>query len=353
MAKQYHLAVICHGLWGTQAHVDMVAKLLREKGEAQSNTSSDDAVELVVVCVSCNEGANTYDGIDFCAERAVEEIDSQIKLLEKSEGSKVESKVTRFSIVGYRIIYLCAICESHSLNAPLHIRYSLGGLIARFALGILWSRGFFDRVKPCTFATFASPAIGIPRYRGTWSAFTGLVGSRLLSRSGAQMYARDRFHDGKPLLELMSEHGTSFRNALEAFERVEVYANAVMDRSVCFSLFTCDLVILTTFFVNRTVPFPSAAIVAHDPFAYARHKAAKRNHLDVSDPDAEIDLRDGGLEVVCYPEYASLISELRIVDPPPPSDSTESKSGPRGRKRRWRLKLCVPHTQKTPSWRMF
>jgi hypothetical protein len=89
---------------------------------------------------------------------------------------------------------------------------------------------FFDAIRPVNFATIASPAIGLPRYRGVFAGLIHWGGSNLLSRSGRQMYARDRFHDGKPLLEVMSEPGSSFHAALVAFERIEIYANAFQDR---------------------------------------------------------------------------------------------------------------------------
>ena len=43
-------------------------------------------------------------------------------------------------------------------------RYSLGGLIARVVVQRLFLESFFDGVQPCNFTTFASPAIGIPKY---------------------------------------------------------------------------------------------------------------------------------------------------------------------------------------------
>lgn len=99
--------------------------------------------KLVVLAASLSQGTLTYDGIDLCGERVVKEIDAEIEKIALDGG-----KVDRFSIVGY----------------------SLGGLVARYAIGILHSRepSFFETVKPVNFATFASPAIGmyvlIPSY---------------------------------------------------------------------------------------------------------------------------------------------------------------------------------------------
>jgi hypothetical protein len=48
-------------------------------------------------------------------------------------------------------------------RADLCPRYSLGGLVARYVLGLLESRtpSFFTEVRPVNFTTFASPAIGM------------------------------------------------------------------------------------------------------------------------------------------------------------------------------------------------
>jgi Putative serine esterase (DUF676) len=94
--KQYHLVVICHGLWGSPVHVETIVSLLREKAVSPHSSDNDEA-ELVVVPVSTNEGTHTYDGIDFCAERVVTEIDHQVDELE----ADARGKVTRFSIVGF------------------------------------------------------------------------------------------------------------------------------------------------------------------------------------------------------------------------------------------------------------
>lgn len=99
-------------------------------------------------------------------------------------------KVTRFSIFGY----------------------SLGGLVSRYTVGILYATKFFDAVKPINFATIATPHIGLTRYSGSFlSKTTHALGPLLLSRTGKQFYAKDKDDwgggKGKPLVEVMSEKG--------------------------------------------------------------------------------------------------------------------------------------------------
>jgi hypothetical protein len=115
--------------------------------------------------------------------------------------------------------------------------YSLGGLIARFALGALHARSpsFFENIEPVNFTTFASPAIGIPKFPSIFSRILNYFGARLLSRTGEQLYASDKYVSGKPLLEIMAQPDTSFYKALAAFKRKDVFANCVNDRTVPFA----------------------------------------------------------------------------------------------------------------------
>lgn len=231
----------------------------------------------------------------------LDEIDAEIASIESQGG-----KVTRFSMVGY----------------------SLGGLIARYTLGLLQTRRFFDDVAaPVNFATFASPALGVPSYTSIWKRISRFLGMRVLSRSGDQLYMNDRFlptplfreqrsspsgsstptsdtssspskaytwwnsnggggaqphkkskrGEAEPLLKVMADPRYSFHRAIQRFERVEIFANSL-----------CD----------RTVPYPTGAIEAHDPFALARVRAEKAMRARGHDPDDhELDLRDGGLEM--------------------------------------------------------
>lgn len=135
--------------------------------------------------------------------------------------------------------------------------YSLGGLVARYVLGLLDSRtpSFFSHTQPKNFTTFASPWIGIPAYDSFWSRTFRYLGGRLLSRTGRQLYERDRFlpvrfADGvdkkgargkkekveaAPLLRVMADPRYSFYRALRKFERIVVFANMCVASSVARS----------------------------------------------------------------------------------------------------------------------
>ena len=48
---------------------------------------------------------------------------------------------------------------------------------------------------------------------------------------------------------------------------------------------------------DRTVPYSTGAIEVHDPFALARAKARKAATLRGEDPDTEVDIKEGGMEM--------------------------------------------------------
>ena len=124
--------------------------------------------------------------------------------------------MTRFSVVGY----------------------SLGGVLLRYLIGILESRGFFDTVTPVNFTTFATPHVGLVRMNNFFSKLSFRLGPKMLSRTGPQLYGRDQWtgsKDGKPLLEAMVEPGGVFYRALEKFERRSLYGSAYGDKMVSYT----------------------------------------------------------------------------------------------------------------------
>jgi len=83
------------------------------------NEFPEDVLHILVA--ERNTGNFTYDGIELGGERLTHEIQEAVERLEK-DGKTIK----RFSIVGY----------------------SLGGLVARFAIGLLHNKGWFDKVEP-------------------------------------------------------------------------------------------------------------------------------------------------------------------------------------------------------------
>lgn len=67
-----------------------------------------------------NSGSFTYDGIECGGERVCLEIEEELELIKRRGG-----KIKKISIVGY----------------------SLGGLVARYAIGLLHARGVLDDLE--------------------------------------------------------------------------------------------------------------------------------------------------------------------------------------------------------------
>ncbi|OZJ05460.1 hypothetical protein BZG36_01665 [Bifiguratus adelaidae] len=236
--KQVHLVVLCHGLWGNKSHLDYISKTLsKAHGEGVH----------VLNCKS-NESAFTYDGIAICGQRLVEEIyHGYDDLIEK------EYNVTSISILGY----------------------SLGGLISRYAIGVLYQDGFFDKVKPMHFYTFATPHLGVrsPNKTNMAKVFNYLC-ARMLSHTGEQLQLADADEAGKPLLLAMAEPDSTYYRGLSQFATRTLYANVQDDRSV---------------------PFWTGAIEESDPFTKIRE-----------------------LDLTFDQDYESVVTAFSKADPIPP-----------------------------------
>lgn len=77
--------------------------------------------QLYLLLAKRNSGNFTYDGIELGGERVCLEIEEEIESIRSQGGN-----VTKLSLVGY----------------------SLGGLVARYAIGLLYAKGVLDEVEP-------------------------------------------------------------------------------------------------------------------------------------------------------------------------------------------------------------
>jgi len=210
-------------------HLEHLAGALR-------NAYPDELLEILVA--EKNIGNSTYDGIELGAERVTKEIEDHIAKL-KEDGKKVE----KLSITGY----------------------SLGGVVARYVIGLLYTRGVFDTIQPMVshywdrcdsaskylrwqnFTTFATPHLGARTPLAGWhnDIFNNL-GGRTLSTTGTQLFLVDSFREtSRPLLAVMADPNSIFARGLSGFKRRSVYANIVNDRAVPFY----------TAFMSKTDPF--------------------------------------------------------------------------------------------------
>lgn len=241
-----HLLVLVHGMWGNPGHLAEMNRIIQEtKGAGPS----DDGTELEVLLAEANRDQSTYDGIDWGGERVADEVTNKVEELEASG-----KNVVKFSITGY----------------------SLGGLVSRYVIGILYKRGFFKKIKPVNFTTFATPHIGLVRTGSIFSSIAFALGPSLLSRTGTQFYGVDTWGEsGRCLLEVMADPKAIFYQALSQFPHIRIYGNAVND---------------------RTVPYVTSMIESFDPF---------------------VNRSKTGINVEFDPKYDPIMIDFSIPDKPP------------------------------------
>ncbi|KLJ11940.1 hypothetical protein EMPG_12905 [Blastomyces silverae] len=192
-----HLCVLVHGLHGNPSHLDYIAGALRDKH----------ADKLYILAVKRNTGSLTYDGIERGGERVAHEIEEALETLYDQDYD-----IQKLSIVGY----------------------SLGGLVARYAIGLLYAKGYFDKIQPVNFTTFATPHVGV-RSPARKNHFWNVLGARTISASGRQLFMIDSFRDtGKPLLSVLATPGSIFMRGLAKFKHRSLYANIVNDKAAVF-----------------------------------------------------------------------------------------------------------------------
>ncbi|KAI8647706.1 putative serine esterase-domain-containing protein [Parasitella parasitica] len=198
--KDIALVVLSHGLWGVKGHMEYIKNRLREKYNDR----------IHILNSSVNEAKYSYDGVDICGERLAQDIESTVIRLGKN--GKLVKKI---SLVGY----------------------SLGGLIVRYAIGVLGQKGFFNTIEPSYFVTFATPHMGVRLpSSNAFSIMFNFVSGRLVSRSGEQLQLIDEYDKarGKTLLEVLSDPEQVFFKYLSKFKTRRTYANIANDRTVAY-----------------------------------------------------------------------------------------------------------------------
>ncbi|KAF5234160.1 hypothetical protein FANTH_12262 [Fusarium anthophilum] len=250
-AKAPHLCVL---LWGNPSHMRNVAKALRDE-------YSED--ELHILPAEKNRGNFTYDGIGLGGERVCAEIEDKLRSIEEQGG-----KITKLSIAGY----------------------SLGGLVSRYAVGLLYAKGILEDLECMNFTTFASPHLGVETpHKGWLNNVWNVFGARTLSVSGRQLFTVDKFRDtNRPLLAVLADPDSIFMSGLKKFKRRTLYTNIVNDRNVLHY---------------------TSAITKHDP--YTDHEKVNLNYLEgyegvILDPDHPIVARPKLQQDAPFTEYKVL-----------------------------------------------
>ncbi len=201
MAQPFAIPTLTiYSMWGNPSHLSYLESSLREKFPEN---------QLHILVATSNSGSFTYDGVELGGERVAQEIEDMLEELGRNG-----QHIKKLSIVGY----------------------SLGGLVARYAIGLLYSKGWFDKVQPVNFTTFATPHLGIRTpLLGFHNRLWNVLGARTLSTSGRQMFTIDSFRDtGRPLLSVLADPDSIFMRALSGFRNRVLYAKVVNDRSAVY-----------------------------------------------------------------------------------------------------------------------
>jgi hypothetical protein len=192
---QTHIIIICHGLLGSPKHL---TRLISTIESIQSNFQN------TVFIANSYQMFLSYDGIDVCARRVLQELETLVPTL---------NSVTRYSVVGY----------------------SLGGLIARYLVALIDAHSEYSKWIPCAFITLATPHLGI-KSNGTSSRdrIVDTMAGVVISRTGEQLVLQDNYRESGPLLRVMADPRMRFHHALAKFQHRILYANTINDRTVPF-----------------------------------------------------------------------------------------------------------------------
>lgn len=205
-----HLVVMVNGLVGSSEDWKFAAEQFVKKLPDK----------IVVHRSECNRLNLTFDGVDLMGQRLADEVISVVKK---------RSGVQKISFVAH----------------------SLGGLIARYAIGRLFEpvaidpNGFEGKIaglEPMNFVTFATPHLGsaghkqLPILGGVpfLEQRASKTAHLIVGRTGKHLFLTDR-EDGQPplLLRMVGDwDDIKFRSSLRSFKRRVAYANANFDHMV-------------------------------------------------------------------------------------------------------------------------
>ncbi|KAF2074369.1 hypothetical protein CYY_004344 [Polysphondylium violaceum] len=195
-----HLVIMQHGLHGSVNDFNSIKEALLNQFNNNSN--------LIIVNSKCNDFfLGTHHGIDKCGERLADEV------MEYYNREAKESVGLRISFLGH----------------------SLGGLIIRHAIGVLYGQGFFNKCEADQFLTLSSPHCGSRRPNlGAFNKIANIFVDTCISITGKQLALTDHLSTGReqPLLVEMTQG--DFINGLKLFKTRTLYSNIYNDIQVNF-----------------------------------------------------------------------------------------------------------------------
>lgn len=215
MVSNIHLVVLVHGLWGCDSDMEFMNKTLLDHHANNIELSHLSELEdcekdkqyNLIYTSNQNSKFKTYDGIEICGKRLQLEIYDVINTIYQKN-------------------------DNVQINKMSIIAYSLGGLISRYCLGLLYNDNFFSSewighlsenpIQFVNFITFVSPHVGVI---SPYSRVAKLVG-----HSGVQLYLKDK----DKIIYQMSLPNSSFVKGLKKFKHLKLYSNCINDLKTNF-----------------------------------------------------------------------------------------------------------------------
>ncbi|KAM3294352.1 hypothetical protein ACQJBY_037316 [Aegilops geniculata] len=217
-----HLIVTVNGIVGSAENWGYAAKHFMRKHPE----------DVVVHCSGCNSATRTFDGVDVMGRRLAEEVISVVKC--RPELQKIS--FVAHSLGGLIARYAIALLYEPATQTDFHEEYEKDVNDARSNQPM--GQGKIAGLEPMNFITFATPHLGtrshkqMPLLRGSYRLEKMAFGmSWLAGRSGKHLFLKD-VEDEKPplLLQMVTDYGDlHFISALRSFKRCVAYSNVCGD----------------------------------------------------------------------------------------------------------------------------
>lgn len=202
-----HLVIIQNGLHGLWRAMKPVKYALETMNGGMKNCD----IHISTV----NDLIMTRDGIEICGNRLVEFIEN---------------------------IIITASLNDKSYNSISFITHSFGGLVARYAIGILYEKKIFEHIYPLMYVSIATPHLGILNSgKFITHKIVNFSAKYLAGHTGKELMLLDDAN----ILTKISTIGTKYMDGLQLFARKYTYSNISGDSLVSFEtssicLHECD-----------------------------------------------------------------------------------------------------------------
>ncbi|XP_078434003.1 putative lipase C4A8.10 isoform X1 [Wolffia australiana] len=217
------------------------SQMIRIDDEVQSSVSSTNPHHLVVMVNGIIGSANDWK---YASEQFLKKLPGRVAV-HRSQSNYLTLTFDGVDMMGERLAeeVKALVKNRPGLQSISFVAHSLGGLIARYAIGLLYEPpGRVVGLEPANFVTVATPHLGSRGHRQLpflcgvplLERSASLAAHFIVGRTGRHLFLTDS--DGrKPPLLLQMVNDTDdikFRSALTSFKRCVTYANADYDHMV-------------------------------------------------------------------------------------------------------------------------